>query len=124
MKKVMLILCCLLSVYLNAQNSNSGKNRIGITFTPFGNSDVISFVSSDSEHKNDYLYGFGINYIHSLNSWLEMETGIEYSKYHIKLFIYPNVICHLTDSTASRKLLEKRTKKMEMQRKVVPLRFI
>jgi len=81
MKKVMILFCCLLCVCLNAQNPNLKKGKIGITFTPVGYCGISYFGKGGGSEGN--LYGLGINYIYLLNKRLELETGIEYSKYHI-----------------------------------------
>jgi hypothetical protein len=77
---------------LSAQNLNSERGKIGITFSTFGKSHVthLPIVYSDSYHENNYYYSFGVNYIYPLNSWLVAETGIEYSKHNVKLFVYPD----------------------------------
>jgi len=84
----MILFCCLLCVCLNAQNPNLKKGEIGITFTPVGNCGFVQFGKGGSSKGK--LYGFGVNYIYSLNKRLELETGIEYSKYHIIQSPEPN----------------------------------
>ena len=93
MKKIIikiLILCgvVLPACFLNAQNLNSERGKIGITFSTFGASNVSQglFIVGAGYYKNSYYYSVGVNYIYPLNNWLGAETGIEYSKYNIKAF--------------------------------------
>lgn len=66
-------------------------NKIGITFSSFGENDVFRFDELDgvASYNSDYFFTIGINYLHQLNKWLEAETGIEYSKQNI--IIEPNL---------------------------------
>jgi len=82
----------LLCVCLNAQNPNLKKGEIGLTFTPIGTYTLVTFSKGNyAEDKYKYLYSFGINYIFPLNNRLELETGIEFSKYNKKNY-YPSHI--------------------------------
>jgi hypothetical protein len=87
----LLIIICLLTVQtsLNAQKELS--NKIGITFSSLGVNDI--FNQSDNEHytyEGKSFYTFGLTYIRGLNKWLEIETGLEYSKHNID--VIPNVM--------------------------------
>ena len=95
MKTAITVFSCFVFVSLNAQNLSSERGKIGITYT-LGKSNVANIprVNSDSYHENLYHYSLGVNYIYPLNSWLEAETGIEYSKNNIKFFAYPNGITY------------------------------
>jgi len=66
-------------------------NKIGITFSSFGENDVFRFDELDgaASYNSDYFFTLGINYVYPLNKWLEAETGIEYSKHNI--IIEPNL---------------------------------
>ena len=90
MKTIITILFCFLIVPLNAQNLNSERGGIGISFSSFGKSDVVKSADGDADHKSLYHYSLGVNYNYQLKNWIEAEIGIEYSKYNIKLFIYPD----------------------------------
>ena len=90
MKIGIVILACFFFVSLNAQNLNKERGKIGLTFSTFGKSDVVRFTDGSSHHESRYHYSLGVNYIYPLNNWLEAETGIEYSKYNIKLFVSPD----------------------------------
>jgi len=88
MKTAIIAIFCFLFVSLNAQNLNPKKGKIGIAFSTLGVSNVtyLAVLGGAGSHKNNYHYSLGINYIYPLNSWLEAEIGIEYSKYTIKAF--------------------------------------
>jgi hypothetical protein len=79
--------------WLIAQENETklSNNKIGITFSSFGENDVFRFDELDgaASYNSDYFFTIGINYIHTLNKWLEAETGIEYSKQNI--IIEPNL---------------------------------
>ncbi len=66
-------------------------NKIGVTFSSFGENDV--FRSDElvgaASYNSDYFFSMGINYLHPINKWLEVETGMEYSKHNI--IIKPNL---------------------------------
>lgn len=86
----LLLITCNLS---NAQKT-SGDNKIGkigISFSSFGENDVIRFenLTGSASYNSDHFYTLGINYIHPLNNWLEIETGLEYSNHTIS--IQPNL---------------------------------
>jgi hypothetical protein len=94
-QKLLIILCCILITYnfSNAQGTNDKKiyNKIGITFSSFGMSNVIHLkgLHGAPSYDGDNFYTLGINYICHLNNWLEIETGLEYS--HHTILIKPNL---------------------------------
>jgi hypothetical protein len=81
------------SFFLNAQeNVPKIKNgKIGITFSSFGENYVFRFeeLTGAASYDSDYFNTLGINYVYTLNKWLEAETGIEYSRHNI--IINPNL---------------------------------
>ncbi|MEN8194409.1 MAG: hypothetical protein ABFS12_16430, partial [Bacteroidota bacterium] len=83
----------LLSISLQAQESKEQKynGKIGLTFSSFGENDFIRFknVEGSASYLGESFYTIGINYIKPLNNWLEIESGIEYSKHHIT--VEPNL---------------------------------
>lgn len=85
---IMLIQSCLTA---QVNETKSSHNKIGITFSSFGKNDVYRFNELDgaASYNSDYFYTIGINYLHTLNKWLEAETGIEYTEHHI--IINPNL---------------------------------
>lgn len=93
MKIILILALFFFSITLNAQETNEDKSlgNIGFTFSSFGENDV--FQSSDlvggPGYSDDYFYSLGITYIQALNNWLDIETGLEYSKHRI--VVSPNV---------------------------------
>lgn len=76
--------------FANAQK-NTRNQRIGITFSSFGENDPVYFddlIGAESYDSKNF-YTFGINYIHPINKWLDIETGVEYAKHTVTL--YPNL---------------------------------
>lgn len=77
----------------NAQKTSPNKKngKIGISFSSFGENDVTRFedLAGAASYDSDHFYTLGINYIHPLNNWLEIETGLEYSNHTIS--IKPNL---------------------------------
>jgi hypothetical protein len=63
-----------------AENNQSHQKKIGITFSSFGANEMGAgdFIG-DAEYKSDYFYTVGITFIYPLKSWLDVETGLEYS---------------------------------------------
>ncbi len=88
-----LILIFSQSLTIAQENStNINTNKIGITYSSFGENDVFRFDELDgaASYNSDQFFTIGFNYIHSLNQWLEAETGIEYSKH--SFIIEPNLL--------------------------------
>ncbi|MDP2234852.1 MAG: hypothetical protein Q8J88_00335 [Bacteroidales bacterium] len=94
-KTIFIILSCILlnQGFLIAQeNISEFRNaKIGLTYSSFGENDVFRFNELDgaASYNSDYFRTFGISYVHPLNKWLEVESGIEYSRHHI--LIQPNL---------------------------------
>lgn len=86
--KLFIILTTLIiaSHFTNAQKS-IGNKRVGITFSSVGINEPTRFTDLDGapNFSSKWSYSFGANYIHPLNSWLEIETGIEYAEHTIKV---------------------------------------
>ncbi len=83
--------------FLAAQD-DLGKGKwgsVGITYTAFGENEVIRFVSlvGDASYNGNYFYAIGVNYVYPINAWLEVETGIECAKHHITITpsFYPGI---------------------------------
>jgi len=88
MKKTTLLIFCFvfaLSGYAQETEDQSGKGKIGITFSSFGDNDVVRFepLIGEASYNSDKFYIFGINYIYKLNKTFDFETGIEYAKHKI-----------------------------------------
>jgi hypothetical protein len=74
---------------LNAQKELS--NKLGITFSSLGVNNI--FGKSDASnysYEGKNFYTLGLTYIRGLNRWLEIETGMEYSRHNID--IAPNIM--------------------------------
>lgn len=79
------------SSYAQKEETPTKKGQIGITFSSFGNNDVVRSeepVGGPSYH-GDQFYTLGINYLYLLNHIFDLETGIEYSNH--KIIIEPGV---------------------------------
>jgi hypothetical protein len=94
-KSIFIVLCCIIfnQSHLAAQeNISEFRNaKIGFTFSSFGENDVFRFNELDgaASYNSDYFRTFGLSYVSALNTWLEIESGIEYSRHHI--IIQPNL---------------------------------
>lgn len=86
-KLIIFTVIILFSISLQAQESKEHKRneKIGITFSSFGENDVYRTTALDGEasYSGDNYYSLGINYLRSINQWLELETGLEYSRHTI-----------------------------------------
>lgn len=95
MKKIALILLCSICFatcsYALMNETPARKGQIGITFSSFGNNDVIQFQNliGTASYNGDRFYTLGINYLYPLNKTFDIETGVEYSNH--KIIIKPNV---------------------------------
>ena len=65
--------------------------KIGFTYSSFGESNVFRNESllGEASYNSDRFYTIGINYLRPINNWIELETGLEYSKHTI--LIRPNL---------------------------------
>lgn len=77
----------------NAQDAPKQKHfgKIGFTYSSFGENDVFRNESlvGEASYNSDQFYTIGINYLKPISNWLELETGLEYSKHTI--LIKPNL---------------------------------
>lgn len=94
-KSVVFVLCALFigafSSYAQKDEGETRKGQIGITFSSFGENDVIRFqrLTGEASYNGDKFYTFGISYLYKLNNAFDVETGIEYSNH--KIIIMPNL---------------------------------
>ncbi|MCF6242219.1 MAG: porin family protein [Bacteroidales bacterium] len=97
---IILIFCFIFSQQLFSQQAKK-KNQISISYSSFGNNELISFQNLDGapSYNGDYYYSFGIHYLHSLNKWLFIESGIEYAKH--RFTVAPNLPPNISASTYS-----------------------
>jgi len=96
MKKILILLLCLIGLQCFAQN----KSEIGISFGS-GSCDLMSFAKTvgGAGYSGDGYFAFGITYINPIYSWLGFETGLEYSDNKITISSnlppqYPKVTRH------------------------------
>ncbi len=74
---------------MNAQENaeKAEKNRIGVTYSSFG--DNIIYRNKELEGAASYdgekFFTIGVDYLHGLNKWLNIETSLEYTNYHVKV---------------------------------------
>ena len=90
-----------LAPFLSDAQTNDGEHlrgQIGITFSSFGDNDVIRFqkLLGDASYNGDKFYTIGITYLYKLNHTFDLETGIEYSKQ--KIIIRPMSIPQMDNS--------------------------
>ena len=80
----LIILFLLPFLFINAQKE-IGNKQIGISFSSFGVNEPVYFTSLDGAggYSSKNFYAFGLNYIHPLNKWLDIETGVEYAKHTV-----------------------------------------
>jgi len=98
-----------LSSYAQKNEEKPRKSKIGITFSSFGENDVIrsqELIGSASKI-GDEFFTFGIDYLSKLNSFLDVETGIEYSNHKIlvKPMVIPNMDSYSPGYSASISLI-------------------
>lgn len=96
MKKPVLFLLCTMfvapfSLFAQKNEGETHKGQIGITFSSFGENDVIRFqeLTGAASYNRDKFYTLGINYLYKLNNTFDVETGIEYSDH--KIIVKPNL---------------------------------
>ena len=74
-----------LSCSLSAQDKQSIKRSIGVTFSTFGDNSVYNLKSLDggASYSGKRIYTLGVSYIHPIRSWIDIESGIEYSNHTV-----------------------------------------
>jgi len=65
---------------LFASEMKAQKAEVGITFSALSNNDIARFKSIEDDSGSDAgkSYSFGVTYVKPLNSWLSIESGIEF----------------------------------------------
>jgi len=87
------------SALYGQKNKGQAKYRqLGVTFSSFGDNDVVYFqpIEGAASYNGDKFFTIGINYLHQLNKTFDIETAFEYSKHYIS--IEPNVPPDMDDS--------------------------
>jgi len=86
-KTIALILFVILSFSLLAQEKSGQKRSIGITFSTIGSNDVSNSAREallgGASYSGKSFYTVGVSYVHPVRSWIDIETGIEYSSHTI-----------------------------------------
>lgn len=85
-------------LYAQKNEGQNKYNQLGITFSAFGNNDLVYFQSLEgaASYNADKFFTIGINYLHQLNKTFDIETAFEYSKHYIT--IEPNVPPDMDDT--------------------------
>lgn len=90
MKRTILITWVILTMFqLNAfaqdNNAQSRNPKLGISFSTFGENDVFRFDQLDGAASYDGVsfFSLGVDYLHPLTNWLELESGVEFLKHRI-----------------------------------------
>lgn len=87
MKRFLLIGLLLLSgVGLNSQTKIFNDAKVGVSITTLGSNEFFkrSEVDGGGSYKGLNMFSMGLNLIKPLNSWLDFETGLEYSKHNFR----------------------------------------
>ena len=86
------------NLHAQKQEGQIKYGQLGITFSAFGNNDVIRFqqLEGDASYNADKFFTLGINYLHPINNTFYIEAAIEYSKHYIT--IEPNVPPDMDDT--------------------------
>ena len=103
-KLITTVVLILISGQVSAQNESAkaGNGKIGITFSSFG--DIVVYEPEPLEgaggREGDFFYVVGLTYLKPLKGKLELETGLEFTKYGI---IQTPAIYPPFDNTPSKK---------------------
>lgn len=92
MKLKTLLIFILLFTFYNVTNGQSPEKtssigKVGITISSLSSNDVTYFrdVVGSAGYDGESFFSVGINYIHPLKSWLEIEGTVEYSKFTMEV---------------------------------------
>ncbi|MDD2548708.1 MAG: hypothetical protein PHD00_01290 [Bacteroidales bacterium] len=79
----------LLSCSLLAQENGGIKSSIGFTFSAIGGNDITNSARmtllGGASYSGKSFYTVGVNYVHPVRSWVDIESGIEYSNHTISV---------------------------------------
>lgn len=105
MKQNYVLLLCLTLLICGSVTAqhNFQPKKIGITYSSFGVNEVFrtSGLDGDGSYDSKSFCTIGVNYIHPLSNWLEMETGVEYARHTISITSSPNPNVDKTSRNAS-----------------------
>ena len=88
--KTILIAGILLSLNTQSHAQSSGFGKIGLTFSTFDDTDLVytENVVGSADYDGTRFKSIGLTYLHPLNHWLELETGIDYSDIRLERRLY------------------------------------
>lgn len=89
--KLSILALFLLTLHIASAQKSTRNQRVGITFSSIGENDPVYFddLVGAASYGSKSFYTIGINYIHPINNWLDIETGVEYAKHTVT--VYPNL---------------------------------
>lgn len=100
---VIMVLSC---ASLVAQKQESSKGSIALSVTALGDNDVINWAGADlvgaAGYSGKSFYTIGLSYIHPLNRWLSLESGVEFSEHTIT--VHPNRPPQMTNDPYDKEL--------------------
>lgn len=80
-----LVLCLVLgiSIHLSNAQEQDKKKAIGFTFSSLGANEITHFGAIDGapDFQGGSLFSIGLIYSKSINNWLILETGLEFSRH-------------------------------------------
>lgn len=81
-------------IYAKKESNATRHKRFGIT-SSFGNPDVVNFedIVGGASYLGNGNFNLGVIYLHPINSFLDLESGIEYGSYNIivRPMLYPGL---------------------------------
>ncbi len=100
LKFILVFTAALIPFFISAQTA--GKGQIGLTYSVNGGTSVLQpALEGSASHTVTNATGIGLIYLKPLSSWLEFETGINYSLYKIKTTSAPIPEVFTTNSSMS-----------------------
>ncbi len=104
-RKTLLIIVLIFTFYFSANGQSSNIGDIGITFSSLGSSEIAYYedVVGTGGYEGENFFSAGITYIHPLNNWLEIESGVEYSEFAVTVTppFYPGMNNESTNTEVS-----------------------
>ena len=104
-KLLTILVVFLFSISLQAQENGNYNRKIGLTFSSFGENDLLKKNSlvGEASYSGENFYSIGISYLKPLNNWLDLETGLEYSNHTImiKAAPYPGLVAESSKTNLS-----------------------
>jgi hypothetical protein len=82
MKKITLIIC-LMVIGSQAYCQDKNKGELNLSFHKGANEVMGAQLEGAGSYDGDGFYGIGLSYLKPLNSWLDIEAGMIYSKHNV-----------------------------------------